>query len=89
MTGAGRLKHQAIIHVAGINMLWFATEYSIAQSVINAIRLVNKSGFSSVALPLIGAGSGNRSAEFSTHVMLKTLEHIKTEARVLLVQYKP
>ena len=33
LTGAGRLPFKGIIHVAGINMLWFATERSIRGSV--------------------------------------------------------
>src|SRR5689334_7805725 len=35
-TSAGRLPFKAIIHVAGINMLWRATRDSIANSVRNA-----------------------------------------------------
>ena len=30
MTGAGRLEYRAIIHVAGINMFWRASEYSVS-----------------------------------------------------------
>jgi len=29
LTNSGRLNYEAIIHVAGINMFWFATEYSV------------------------------------------------------------
>lgn len=42
LTGAGTLNFKAIIHVAGINMFWFATEYSIRQSVRSAMALVDK-----------------------------------------------
>ena len=58
MTGAGRLPFKAIIHVAGINLLWRASERSIRDSVTNATRLAVEHGFGSLALPLIGAGSG-------------------------------
>ncbi|MCP4592763.1 MAG: hypothetical protein GY842_18670 [bacterium] len=36
LTSAGRLKYKAIVHVAGINLLWFATEKSIRASVRSA-----------------------------------------------------
>jgi len=58
-TGPGRLPFQGIIHVAGINMLWSATERSIRDSVRNAMQIVTEKRFSSVAFPVIGAGSGS------------------------------
>jgi len=39
LTSAGSLGYQGIIHVAGINMFWVATRYSVTQSVINAMAL--------------------------------------------------
>src|SRR5260370_32657388 len=42
LTTAGRLPFKAIIHVAGISMLWRASEYSIRNSVTNAIKIVNR-----------------------------------------------
>ena len=41
MTSAGRLSFKAIIHVAGINMLWRASKRSIQGSVVSAMKLVN------------------------------------------------
>src|SRR5438874_200467 len=58
LTSPGRLPFKAIIHVAGINMLWRASERSIRDSVRNALLLAHEHGFRSIALPLIGAGSG-------------------------------
>lgn len=58
VTSAGRLPHRAIIHVAGINLLWRATEFSIRASVRNAMRVAHEHSFGSVAFPVIGAGSG-------------------------------
>ena len=57
VTSPGRLPFKAIIHVAGINMFWVATKYSVTHSVRNAMGIVNKMKYSSVAFPLIGAGS--------------------------------
>ncbi|NQZ12549.1 MAG: macro domain-containing protein [Algicola sp.] len=49
MTSAGKLDFDHIIHVAGINMLGFATQYSVTQSVINAMAIVNQHKISSVS----------------------------------------
>jgi len=88
ITSAGRLPYKAIIHVAGINMFWFATRYSVVHSVLNAMALVNEKGFKSVAFPLIGAGSGNRGEAWSMNLMLEAFERVETDARVILVRYE-
>ena len=88
MTGAGTLPFKAIIHVAGINMFWFATKQSVTDSVVNAMSIVNELGFHSVAFPLIGAGSGNRGEEWSLNLMLEALANIDTDAKVIIVRYQ-
>ncbi len=88
LTSAGRLPYKGIIHVAGINMFWTATTYSISTSVVNAMEIVNSHHFSSVAFPLIGSGSGNRGRELSLSTMMETLEDIKTTADVFIVCFK-
>ena len=87
-TSAGTLPFQAIIHVAGINMFWVATQYSVTNAVRNAMNIVNKEGYRSVAFPLIGAGSGNRNQEWSLNLMLETFKQIETQASVVIVRYK-
>ena len=56
LTSAGRLPFKGIIHVAANRMYWGASEWSIRQSVKNAMILANKDGFKSIAFPLIGVG---------------------------------
>jgi hypothetical protein len=58
LTTAGRLPFKAIIHVAGISLLWRSSERSIRDSVRNAMAIAQQRTFQSVAIPLIGAGSG-------------------------------
>ena len=70
VTGAGRLPHKAIIHVAGIDMLWTATEQSIRLSIRNAVAEAKRHGFTSIAVPAIGAGSG-RFDEAKSFALLK------------------
>jgi len=58
LTTAGRLPYRGIIHVAGINLRWRATEASIRDSTRNAVTLAGQQGYQSIALPIIGTGSG-------------------------------
>lgn len=88
ITSPGKLNHSAIIHVAGINMFWFATEYSVSQPVRNAMSIVNEQGFKSVAFPLIGSGSGNRRKEWSQEIIINVLKSINTNADVYIVNYR-
>ena len=88
LTGAGRLPFNGIIHVAGINMLWQASEYSIRQSVQSAMEIVKEKGFKSVAFPIIGAGSGSFDQTTALAIILDELGKIESEAKVVLVQYR-
>lgn len=88
LTRAGRLPFKGIIHVAGINLCWFATEFSVRQSVRAAMNIVNREGFRSVAFPLIGAGSGNRSADWSYKLMMDELGKVESQAKVFIVRYR-
>ncbi len=86
-TSAGSLRYKSIIHVAGINMLWFATEFSVSESVFSAMAIVNEQKYQSVAFPLIGSGSGNRGQEWSLSVMLKAFRSIESDANVNIIRY--
>jgi len=87
LTGAGNLSQKAIIHVAGINLLWFATERSIRGSVRSAMQIVQQHGYDSVAFPIIGSGSGNRSRQVCLRHMLREFESIDSRARVIIVEW--
>ena len=87
LTGAGRLPYRGIIHVAGINMLWRASERSIRDSVVNAFHIVNERGFASVAFPIIGAGSGGFNPSEALGIMQDALRTVESPASVTLVRY--
>lgn len=87
-TGAGRLPFKAIIHVAGINLLWRSSEWSIRQSVRNALALAATRGYHSIAFPLIGAGSGGAKATKSLAWMRDELQSIEFDGVVVVVRYK-
>jgi O-acetyl-ADP-ribose deacetylase (regulator of RNase III) len=88
LTGAGLLNYKAIIHVAGINLLWFATERSIRASVRSAMRIVNERGFASVAFPIIGSGSGWVGRRKALEIMIDELLQIESRAAVIIVEYR-
>lgn len=87
LTSAGRLPYRGIIHVAGINLLWRASAYSIRASARNAMEIVNTQGFTSVAFPIIGAGSGSFHRERALELLHNELTDIETSAEVLIVRY--
>lgn len=88
VTSAGRLPYQAIIHVAGINMLWRASEQSIRDSVANALTRARERGFRSVAFPVIGAGSGGFDEARALEVMRSALEAGAGDLDVTVVRYR-
>src|SRR5690242_20012134 len=79
-TAAGRLPYRAIIHVAGIDLLWRASEASIAGSVRSAVALAEGLGLRSLAFPVIGAGSGGFGEAAAERVMLDAFA--ATDSRV-------
>lgn len=87
-TSAGRLPFKAIIHVAGINLLWRASERSIRDSVRNALDSALKLGVKSLAFPIIGAGSGGFDAAGAERIMLDTLAGLDTPVAVTIVRYR-
>lgn len=89
LTASGDLPYKGIIHVAGINMLWRASEFSIRQSARSAMDIVHARRFASVAFPLIGAGSGSMKTERAKEILLSELHQIPSEARVLVVEFRP
>ena len=88
MTSAGKLPFKAIIHVAGINMLWRASERSIRDSVRNAIRIAQENKFQSIAFPLIGAGSGSFNQDQAKALMLDELSKLDVPMAVKIVVFK-
>lgn len=87
VTGAGRLPHKAIIHVAGIGHLWRSSEISIRMSVRSAIAKVQEHGFESVAFPLIGAGTGGGSPQQVEAWIHEETERSGYSGRALIVRY--
>ena len=88
VTGAGRLPFKAIIHVAGINMLWTATETSIRKSIRSAVEQAKRHGFGSIAVPAIGAGTGRFNEAKAFALMRDELVGMDYDGRVVLVRFR-
>jgi len=87
-TSAGRLPYRAIIHVAGIGMLWTASKGSIQRSVVSAMAIVDRRGFASVAFPIIGAGTGGIGEDRALQWMLEAFATLNSPARIFIVRYR-
>lgn len=87
VTGAGRLPHKAIIHVAGINLLWRSSERSIRGSVRSAMACAQEHQFASVAMPLIGAGTGGGRQELAYEWMQDELAQVAFAGEVRIVRF--
>tara|TARA_R110002072_G_scaffold46591_10_gene129200 strand:- start:235885 stop:236349 length:465 start_codon:yes stop_codon:yes gene_type:complete len=87
VTGAGRLPHKAIIHVAGINMWWRSSQASIRASVRSAIERAREHQFASVAMPLIGAGTGGGRQELAYTWMRDELANVAFDGEVRIVRF--
>jgi O-acetyl-ADP-ribose deacetylase len=87
VTGAGRLPHRGIIHVAGISLLWRSSERSIRDSVRNAVRAAEREGWASIALPIIGGGTGGFGEEAALAFIRDELEALDSEVRAVVVRY--
>lgn len=88
VTTAGRLPHKAIIHVAGISMLWRSSEWSIRESTRNALRLAGERDFKSIAFPLIGAGTGGGSEDDVLVFMQDEIGKCVYDGEIRLVRFR-
>lgn len=87
VTSAGRLPYKAIIHVAGINMLWRSSERAIRDSTRNAVAVAAERNFASLAMPIIGAGSGGFDAASAQALMTDELSRCEGP-QVTIVRYR-
>lgn len=91
ITSAGHLPFKAIIHVAGINILGWASEWSIRQCVRNAMVLAHEEGFKSIAFPLIGADFGGADLDWAKAIMRHELGQmdLPLDVKVVVHRKKP
>lgn len=88
VTSAGRLPFRAIIHVAGINMLWRSSEPAVRACVRNALGLAEEKGFQSIAFPVIGGGVGGFSPDWAIEVMTEEARKTSYGGEVRIVRFR-
>lgn len=87
VTSAGRLPFRAIIHVAGINLLWRSSEQAIRDSVRNALEIAGNRGYRSIAFPLIGSGTGGFQPQRALEIMKLAVNCSAYDGEVRLVRF--
>ena len=87
-TGAGRLPFRAIIHVAGINMLWRSSERAIRGCIGSALNIARDRRYRSVAFPLVGAGTGGFPPARVIEIMQDEARQIDFEGEIRFVKFR-
>ncbi len=83
----GRLAVQAIIHVAGIGHSWRSSERSVRDSVSSALDEAKAREFRSVAIPLIGAGTGGGSEDDIQRIIEEECDRSDYSGERVIVRY--
>lgn len=88
LTSAGRLPYKGIIHVAGINMFWVATQASIQRSTFSAMQIIEREKFASLAFPIIGGGTGGTGEARALAWMQEALAPLESKAAVSIIRFR-
>jgi O-acetyl-ADP-ribose deacetylase (regulator of RNase III) len=89
LTGAGLLPYRGIIHVAGIDLLWRASRASIRDSAQSAIALARDRGFATLAMPVIGSGSGGFAEPEALAILEGAVRDADGGPDVTIVRFRP
>ena len=88
LTSAGRLPFKAIIHVAALNLVWRSTPEIVRTGAGNAIRLASERNFGSLALPLLGAGTGGLDDETVEDIIVRVAQGSPFRGVVRVVRFR-
>lgn len=88
-TGAGRLRVRGIMHVAAIDMHWRASAESIGRASAAACEVALARSYASIALPVLGSGSGGYSVDGAIEVMSSALKPYGDALEVRVVKFAP
>ncbi len=86
-TGPGRLPYRGIIHVAAINLAWKASEASVGGGTRAAMDQARAHGFTSLAMPVLGAGSGGLDPDRALASVIAAAQDASDGLRVVVVRY--
>ncbi len=87
LTNRGKLPVKGIIHVAGISLFWMASEKSVRLSTRNAIGVARQNGFRSLAMPILGSGTGGLAKDAAMGIMMEEIRASSFPGLVRVVEY--
>lgn len=87
LTQAGRLPFKGIIHVAGLTLLLRSSEDVVRRCVRSALGLAREHEFRSVAMPLIGAGTGGLRPDRVVEIIANEASKSIFEGRLVIVRF--
>jgi O-acetyl-ADP-ribose deacetylase (regulator of RNase III) len=87
-TSAGRLPFRAIIHVAGISLVWRSSERAIRGCLRSALDIARQQGYRSIAFPLIGASTGGYPPEKVLEIMQDKAGQSDYDGEVRIVRFE-
>lgn len=85
ITTAGKLPFRVIIHVAALNARWRSSQEIVQACVRNALAIAYAQKFSSIAFPLIGAGTGGLDPDHVREIMVNEISRSQFAGRVVVV----
>lgn len=80
---------QTLIHVAGLEWTWKASERSVRESTRNAVLCASEHGATTLLMPVIGAGTGGLSAAQARSAILGALEEFSGSAADAVTSERP
>ena len=83
------MHYRAIIHVAALSAMWTSSEPIIRRCTSSALDLAAREKFASVAMPLIGSGTGGVSEELALRAIEEVAVTHSYAGRVVVVRYVP
>jgi O-acetyl-ADP-ribose deacetylase (regulator of RNase III) len=88
MTTAGRLPFKGIIHVAGINLAWRSSVDIVTRCVMNSLNLAREHAMVSVAMPLIGAGTGGLPRDLARATIIEAASRSNFCGEIVVVEFR-
>ncbi len=85
LTSVGRLPYKAIIHVAALSLFWRSSPEIIRSCVTNALDIASTHGFASIAMPLIGSGTGGVARATAQSMILEAAHRSPFQGRIRIV----
>ena len=87
-TGAGEMDAEYMLHAAALHAYWRASEKSVLRSAENVFAKCRELNVESVAIPLLGAGTGGLAPEDSLRLIRRAFHEEETPPRAIVYVYE-